>query len=129
MKWEIHWEAFLAISPSLAAGSARRMSSRSISIASTRKCNESTGSFMDYAMPRAADFPAFTVIGNPVPTRTNPFGVKGVGEAGTVGALPAVLAAAIDALAPLGVIRIEMPLTPERMWRTIRDAERAGEEP
>jgi carbon-monoxide dehydrogenase large subunit len=86
-----------------------------------------TASFMDYGMPRAADFPAFNVIGNPVPTRTNPFGVKGVGEAGTVGALPAVLAAATDALAPLGITQIEMPLTPERVWRAIRAAGRAGE--
>jgi aerobic carbon-monoxide dehydrogenase large subunit len=81
-----------------------------------------SGSFMDYAMPRADDLCAIETESNPVPTRQNPLGVKGAGEAGTVGALPATLSAALDALAPLGIRHIEMPLTPERVWRTIRDA-------
>jgi CO/xanthine dehydrogenase Mo-binding subunit len=81
-----------------------------------------TGSFMDYAMPRAADFPAFAVGSNPVPTAVNPLGVKGAGEAGTVGALPAVIGAVADALAPLGIDDVQMPATPERLWRAIRDA-------
>jgi len=81
-----------------------------------------TGSFMDYSMPRADDFCAFDVSGFPVPTKTNPLGVKGVGEAGTVGALPAVMNAVNDALAPLGVKHLEMPLTPARIWRGIQDA-------
>ena len=81
-----------------------------------------TASFADYPMPRAADFPEMVVKSNPVPTKTNPLGVKGAGEAGTVGALPALLNAVVDALRPLGIRHIEMPATPERVWRTIRDA-------
>jgi aerobic carbon-monoxide dehydrogenase large subunit len=81
-----------------------------------------TGSFMDYAMPRAGDLSAIECDSNPVPTKTNPLGVKGAGEAGNVGALPAVANALVDALAPLGVRQIEMPATPERLWRAIREA-------
>jgi aerobic carbon-monoxide dehydrogenase large subunit len=78
-----------------------------------------TASFMDYAMPRAADISAVDVKSNPVPTMTNPLGVKGAGEAGCVGAMPAVANALVDALSHLGVRHIEMPATPERLWRTI----------
>ena len=85
-----------------------------------------TGSFMDYAMPRADDFCAFDVSAFPVPTKTNPLGVKGVGEAGTVGALPAVMNAVNDALSPLGVKHLEMPATPARIWRGIQDAKAGG---
>ena len=85
-----------------------------------------TGSFMDYAMPRADDFCDFAMANNPVPTATNPLGVKGAGEAGTVGALPGIMNAALDALAPLGIGHIEMPLTPEKLWRAIRDARAGG---
>ena len=81
-----------------------------------------SGSFMDYAMPRADDMCGFKVEANPVPTETNPLGVKGAGEAGTVGALPAVTSAIVDALAPLGIDGIDMPASPETIWRTIRDA-------
>lgn len=81
-----------------------------------------TGSFMDYAMPRADDFCSFEIDRNPVPTKTNPLGVKGAGECGTVGALPAVMNAINDALAPLGVRNLAMPCTPDRVWRAIRDA-------
>ena len=81
-----------------------------------------TGSFMDYAMPRADHFCHMEIASNPVPTATNPLGVKGAGEAGTVGALPAVANAINDALAPLGVLHFEMPATPERLWRAIRGA-------
>ncbi|HZD28800.1 MAG TPA: molybdopterin cofactor-binding domain-containing protein, partial [Xanthobacteraceae bacterium] len=80
-----------------------------------------TGSFMDYAMPRAADISAVDVKSNPVPTRTNPLGVKGAGEAGCVGAMPAVANALVDALSHLGVRHVEMPATPERIWRAMRD--------
>jgi carbon-monoxide dehydrogenase large subunit len=80
------------------------------------------GSFMDYAMPRAEDVPAFEVDSYEVPTTVNPLGAKGVGEAGTVGALPALMNAVNDALAPLGVRHLDMPLTPERVWAAIRDA-------
>ncbi len=79
-----------------------------------------TGSFMDYAMPRATDMSAVEVKSNPVPTATNPLGVKGAGEAGCVGAMPAVANAIVDALSHLGVKHIEMPATPEVVWRTIR---------
>jgi aerobic carbon-monoxide dehydrogenase large subunit len=79
-----------------------------------------TGSFMDYAMPRAGDLTAFAIKSNPVPTKTNPLGVKGAGEAGTVGAMPAVTNALIDALAEFGVCEIDMPATPERIWRAMQ---------
>jgi aerobic carbon-monoxide dehydrogenase large subunit len=81
-----------------------------------------TGSFMDYAMPRAGDLTAMAIKSNPVPTKTNPLGVKGAGEAGTVGAMPAVTNALIDALAEFGVRHIDMPATPERIWRAMRSA-------
>ena len=82
-----------------------------------------SGSFMDYAMPRADDVPFFDVDSHEVPTQVNPLGAKGVGEAGTVGALPALLNAVNDALGPLGVRHLDMPLTPERVWRAIREAQ------
>jgi carbon-monoxide dehydrogenase large subunit len=81
-----------------------------------------SGSFMDYTMPRADDLPLFDVDSHEVPTQVNPLGAKGVGEAGTVGALPALLNAVNDALAPLGVRHLDMPVTPERVWQAIRDA-------
>ena len=81
-----------------------------------------TGSFMDYAMPRADTLSAIHCESNPVPTETNPLGVKGAGEAGNVGALPAVGNALVSALSPLGIRHIEMPATPERLWRAIHDA-------
>jgi carbon-monoxide dehydrogenase large subunit len=81
-----------------------------------------TGSFMDYGMPRADDFPTFEVGAHDVPAVTNPLGVKGAGEAGTVGALPAVMNAVADALLPLGIIRIDMPASPQNVWRAIQDA-------
>jgi carbon-monoxide dehydrogenase large subunit len=84
-----------------------------------------SGSFMDYVMPRADDMPSFDVDSHEVPTAVNPLGAKGVGEAGTVGALPALLNAVNDALAPLGVRHLDMPLTPERVWRAIQDAKAA----
>jgi len=82
-----------------------------------------SGSFMDYAMPRASDVCSIEVESSPVPTATNPLGAKGAGEAGTVGALPGIMNAAIDALAPLGITHVEMPLTPKKLWRTIREAQ------
>jgi carbon-monoxide dehydrogenase large subunit len=79
-----------------------------------------TGSFMDYAMPHAHDLCDIEVESNPVPTKTNPLGVKGAGEAGCVGALPAVANALVDALSEFGVRHIEMPATPERIWRAMQ---------
>jgi carbon-monoxide dehydrogenase large subunit len=81
-----------------------------------------TGSFMDYAMPRATDLSAVAMKSNPVPTKTNPLGVKGCGEAGCVGAMPAVANAVVDALSVLGVHHIDIPTTPERVWRAIAEA-------
>ncbi|NKB44293.1 MAG: molybdopterin-dependent oxidoreductase [Alphaproteobacteria bacterium] len=80
-----------------------------------------TGSLLDYTMPRADDMPLFDIETHPVPTNLNPLGVKGSGEAGTVGALPVIVIAALDALRPLGVKHIDMPLTSERVWRAIRE--------
>jgi carbon-monoxide dehydrogenase large subunit len=81
-----------------------------------------TATFMDYAMPRADTFPDMHVESNPVPTRLNPLGAKGAGEAGTVGALPVVINAVVDALAPLGVKALDMPASPARVWQAIQDA-------
>ena len=80
-----------------------------------------TGSFSDYAMPRAADVPFMTIETNEVLAKSNPFGIKGAGEAGCVGALPAVMNAINDALSPLGA-RCEMPASPERVWRSIQNS-------
>ncbi len=85
-----------------------------------------TGSFMDYCMPRADDFCAFDLASHPIPTATNPLGVKGAGESGTVGALAAVMNAVNDALAPLGIRNIAMPATPEKVWRAIQAARKAA---
>jgi aerobic carbon-monoxide dehydrogenase large subunit len=73
-------------------------------------------------MPRAADMCMFDTEENPVPTKTNPLGVKGAGEAGNVGALAAIMNAVVDALSPLGITHIDMPATPERVWQAIRAA-------
>ena len=75
---------------------------------------------MDYAMPRADDFCPFALAENEVPTTTNPLGVKGAGESGTVGALPAVMNAINDALSRIGAPYVQMPATPEKVWRATR---------
>jgi len=82
-----------------------------------------TGSFMDYAMPRAHDVSMIDVANRPVPTKSNPVGAKGCGEAGTSGGLPAVANAVIDALSDYGIRHLEMPMTASRIWQAIRDAE------
>jgi len=84
-----------------------------------------TGSFMDYGMPRADDFCQFAAGENEVPTKLNPLGVKGAGESGTVGALPAVMNAVNDALARIGAPYVGMPATPEKVWRAIEAARKA----
>jgi carbon-monoxide dehydrogenase large subunit len=81
-----------------------------------------TGSFMDYAMPRAHDAPMIEVANHPVPTKTNPLGAKGCGEAGTTGGLCAVSNAVVDALSDYGIRHLEMPMTPSRIWHAIQDA-------
>jgi len=84
-----------------------------------------TASFLDYGMPRADDMCSFDMQNNPVPTKTNPIGAKGAGEAGNVGGLAAIMNAVVDALSPLGISHIDMPATPQRVWRAIRDARAA----
>jgi carbon-monoxide dehydrogenase large subunit len=81
-----------------------------------------TGSYMDYAMPRAGDVPNIEFISHPVPAGTNPLGVKGCGEAGCAGALTSVMNAIVDALSEYGIADIEMPATPERVWTAIQEA-------
>lgn len=81
-----------------------------------------TGSFQDYALPRAADMPTMALDSFPVPAATNPLGVKGCGEAGCASALPSVVNAAMDALAEYGIRHIDMPLNAEKIWRAIRDS-------
>jgi carbon-monoxide dehydrogenase large subunit len=81
-----------------------------------------SASFLDYSIPRADELPTFAVASRDVPSPTNPLGVKGAGEGGTVGAPAAVIHAILDALAPLGVTHIDMPATPERVWQAIQDA-------
>jgi carbon-monoxide dehydrogenase large subunit len=83
-----------------------------------------TGSLMDYALPRADDVPSMSVESHPVPTPTNPLGIKGAGEAGTVGAMPCVQSAILDALAPLGIQWLDMPASPHRVWAAIQKARR-----
>jgi carbon-monoxide dehydrogenase large subunit len=86
-----------------------------------------SASFMDYAMPRAADLPAhYELDFIDVPAKTNPLGVKGIGEAGCVGAPPAVMNAILDALRPLGVRHLDMPATPLRVWEAIQGARQQG---
>ncbi len=84
-----------------------------------------TGSYMDYALPRANDFPGMGFESHPVPARTNPLGAKGCGEAGCAGSLPAVMNAVVDALSEFGISHIDMPATPLRIWQAIQEACRA----
>jgi carbon-monoxide dehydrogenase large subunit len=88
-----------------------------------------TASFMEYAMPRADTFCDLAIESHPVPTKLNPLGAKGAGEAGTVGALPAVINAVVDALAPLGVRELDMPASSDRVWQAIRSARPGGSPP
>ncbi|MDJ0947632.1 MAG: xanthine dehydrogenase family protein molybdopterin-binding subunit [Alphaproteobacteria bacterium] len=81
-----------------------------------------TGSFMDYCMPRADDLPKIDFAYNEVPCANNPLGVKGSGEAGAIGAPPAVINAVVDALSPMGIKTIDMPATPARVWQAIQNA-------
>ncbi len=84
-----------------------------------------TGSLMDYALPKAEDLPRLELARTETPTPVNPLGVKGVGEAGTIGSTPAIVNAVIDALAPFGVVNIDMPLKPEKIWRLCQGKEAA----
>ena len=84
-----------------------------------------TGTLADYHLPSAADLITFETANTETPTPLNALGAKGIGESATIGSTPAVQNAVVDALAPLGVRHIDLPCTPERVWRAIRDA-RAG---
>jgi carbon-monoxide dehydrogenase large subunit len=79
-----------------------------------------TGSFMDYAVPRAHDFPEFELGRTVTPSPVNPMGVKGVGEAGTIGSTPAVVNAIVDALSPFGISHIDMPVRSEKIWKVLK---------
>ena len=85
-----------------------------------------TGTLMDYAIPRAAQFPLFVVESTETRTPHNPLGAKGIGEAATIGSTPAIVNAVMDALNPLGVRHIDMPLTPEKIWQAIQVNGAAG---
>src|SRR3954471_13016721 len=81
-----------------------------------------TGSLLDYGLPRADEVCSFELDENPVPTKTNPLGVKGAGEAGNVGGLAAIMNAVVDELRPLGIAHLDMAPTPDTVWRAIRAA-------
>jgi carbon-monoxide dehydrogenase large subunit len=80
---------------------------------------------MDYAMPKASVLPSIDAKMEEIACKTNPLGVKGIGESGTIGAPPTIINALIDALRPLGVESIDMPATPLRVWETIQRAQKA----
>ncbi len=90
--------------------------------------NPITSNFADYALPSAAELPSFEVHSTQTPTPLNPLGAKGIGEASTIGSTPAVQNAVIDAVAHLGILHLDMPCTPQRVWAAVRDAE-AGRPP
>ena len=83
-----------------------------------------SGSFMDYALPRASDLPNFHFASLPSPATTNALGVKGCGEAGCAGAMPAIMNAIVDALSEFGISHIDMPATPQKIWRAIQEVKR-----
>jgi carbon-monoxide dehydrogenase large subunit len=83
-----------------------------------------TGSYLDYAMPRAQHAPDFSVYSHPVPAKTNPLGVKGCGEAGCAGGLTSIMNAVVDALSVYGIKHIDMPATPQRIWQAIQEAKK-----
>jgi aerobic carbon-monoxide dehydrogenase large subunit len=85
-----------------------------------------TGSLMNYALPRAADLPHLNLTRTETPTPVNPLGIKGIGEAGTIGSVPAVVNAVVDALAPFGVTHIDMPLTPQKIWLLCQETKTAA---
>jgi carbon-monoxide dehydrogenase large subunit len=84
--------------------------------------NPLTTTLADYAFPSAAELPSFELHGQETPTDRNELGAKGIGESGTIGSTPAVWNAVIDALSPFGVTHLDIPTTPERIWRAIRTA-------
>jgi carbon-monoxide dehydrogenase large subunit len=88
--------------------------------------NPLTSTLADYAAITAAELPSYELVASETPTTVNPLGVKGIGEAGTIGATPAIQNAVIDAVAHLGVRHIDMPTTPQRVWTAINEAQKAS---
>jgi aerobic carbon-monoxide dehydrogenase large subunit len=86
-----------------------------------------TSTLTDYLVPSAAEMPGIETASTVTPSPTNPMGVKGVGEAGTIASTPAVMNAIVDALAPIGVTDLDMPASPQRVWGAIQNARRRGE--
>ena len=127
--WTVVDDSGRSVNPMIVHGQMHGAAAQGIGQALTERCVYDpasgqllTGSFLDYAVPRADDLPAITVTSRDVPSPTNPLGVKGAGEGATVGAPGAVIHAILDALAPLGVTHIDMPATPARVWQAIQDA-------
>jgi aerobic carbon-monoxide dehydrogenase large subunit len=127
--WTIVDDSGRSINPMIVHGQMHGSVAQGIGQALTERCVYDaasgqllSGSLLEYAIPRADDLPAISVISRDVPSPTNPLGVKGAGEGGTVGAPGAVVHALLDALAPLGVRHIDMPVTPARVWQAIQDA-------
>jgi aerobic carbon-monoxide dehydrogenase large subunit len=87
--------------------------------------NPLTSTLAEYAMPSAAELPSFEAVNTETPTHLNPLGAKGIGESGTIGSMPAVQNAVVDAVSHLGVRHIDMPCTPQRVWAAVQHA-RAG---
>jgi len=85
-----------------------------------------TGSLMDYSLPRADQLPKFETDRTVTPSPVNPLGVKGVGEAGAIAATPAVANAVMDALSPFGITHLDMPLTPQKVWKAVQAARTSG---
>ena len=81
-----------------------------------------SATFMDYPVPRAADMPDVKFAYSEIPSPTNPLGIKGAGEAGTIGSAPALVNAVLDALRPLGITHIDMPVTPLKIWQLLNEA-------
>jgi carbon-monoxide dehydrogenase large subunit len=89
--------------------------------------NPTTSTFADYPFPSATELPTFELVASETPTSYNPLGAKGIGEAGTIGATPAVQNAVVDAVAHLGVRHIDMPCTSMRVWKAVHEAQQGGE--
>jgi len=127
--WTIVDDSGRSVNPMIVHGQMHGAVAQGIGQALTERCVYDpasgqllSGSLLEYAIPRADDLPLISVTSRDVPSPTNPLGVKGAGEGGTVGAPGAVVHALLDALAPLGVTHIDMPATPARVWQAIQDA-------
>jgi aerobic carbon-monoxide dehydrogenase large subunit len=117
-----------AVSPTIVEGQIHGSTAQGVAQALLEEAAYDSGaqplatSFLTYCLPSAAELPSFRVARTEVPTDRNPLGAKGIGEAGTIGAPPTVVNAVLDALAPLGVVHLDMPVSPERIWRAVAGA-------